>query len=1100
MSRWQLLFSSLWFYRKNYAGVVLGMALSCAIVVGALSVGDSVKASLEAMAFERLGKVSHALMPRERFVRLELTQALQKELNLPVAGYLHAEGIVSKTTGNRQLPGVQLLGVDANFWAMSHEAVPQAAQEMKGAWANPTLAQQLDLNVGDTLIIRMEKPSLLPRDAVVNAVEDAQVSLRIPIEGILPAEQLGNFNLKVNQLAPDNLFLPLDLLQSRLEQVGFVNRVLLASSNADNAALEKAEAAFKKLWTLEDAGLDILEVPQTNSLEVRTGRIFFDAHTADVVEALSTDSAQMLTYLVNHLKVGDKKTPYAMVTAIKPAPWMEGWPAEMGNAGVWLNQWTWDDLTPNPGDSLNMAYFAVDQAGQLVTREATFSVAGAIPNTGLIDPDMMPSYPGLAGSENCRDWDTGIPIDLDEIREKDEVYWDTYKGTPKAVITLARGQEIWNNRFGNLTAVRFNREQLEAQELSDTLLRQLEPPALGLFFTPVGMMASAATSASMDFSGLFIGFSFFIIIAALLLTALLTTFSLEQRTSEVGSLMALGWTSKQVQRQFTFEVLVLCLPAAILGLGLGWLFSSGILGGLTTLWQDAVGQWALGFHFSLRAFILGTTIGLTMALLALWPTLRRFRKQSLKMLLAGELTASSHLKKKKKSFAGLFALLCFGVGFVLLFTQQGADKGNQAGIFFGAGALLLMGGLFSLAALLNRWAKGAAKAPTQLGLALGNLTRRKGRSLSIAAMIACGAFLVFSLESYRQSAELTSDQRDSGTGGFALFAQATLPIYRDLNVAVNRDQFGLDEDLFQETSLVPFRLLSGDDASCLNLNRAQQPRVLGLQPQQMAQREAFRFKVSPDSQAQPWMGISYEKGSKVVPAFVDFNTMTYSLKLKVGDTLTYLDERGDSFEIQIAGALENSLFQGSLIVDEAAFSAFYPSQSGYQWFLIDTPNSNAEALALELEQALGDQGMRVRTAAEVLDSYNQVQNTYISIFQVLGGFGLILGSLGMGILVLRNILERRSELALMRAVGFRKGTLRRLLVAEHSILFLAGLLCGMVASLVAILPKLLSPSQAIPWTTLSILAVTLLLSGCFWTWLATRLSLSGTLVQALRKE
>jgi len=46
-----------------------------------------------------------------------------------------------------------------------------------------------------------------------------------------------------------------------------------------------------------------------------------------------------------------------------------------------------------------------------------------------------------------------------------------------------------------------------------------------------------------------------------------------------------------------------------------------------------------------------------------------------------------------------------------------------------------------------------------------------------------------------------------------------------------------------------------------------------------------------------------------------------------------------------------------------------------------------------------------------------VQNTYLNTFQVLGALGLLLGSAGLGVVVLRNVLERRAELAAMLATA-----------------------------------------------------------------------------------
>ena len=93
----------------------------------------------------------------------------------------------------------------------------------------------------------------------------------------------------------------------------------------------------------------------------------------------------------------------------------------------------------------------------------------------------------------------------------------------------------------------------------------------------------------------------------------------------------------------------------------------------------------------------------------------------------------------------------------------------------------------------------------------------------------------------------------------------------------------------------------------------------------------------------------------------------------------------------------------------------------------------------------------------MIDDLGTVQNTYLSIFQVLGGLGLILGSAGLGVVLLRNVLERRGELACLQAVGFGRPALVRLVLWEHWVLLGMGLAGGVAAAIVAVLPALRSP-------------------------------------------
>src|SRR5208283_667196 len=105
-------------------------------------------------------------------------------------------------------------------------------------------------------------------------------------------------------------------------------------------------------------------------------------------------------------------------------------------------------------------------------------------------------------------------------------------------------------------------------------------------------------------------------------------------------------------------------------------------------------------------------------------------------------------------------------------------------------------------------------------------------------------------------------------------------------------------------------------------------------------------------------------------------------------------------------------------------------------------------------------------------------------FQVLGGLGLLLGSAGLGVVVLRNVLERRGELALLAAVGFAPRILRRLVVVEHAVLLALGMALGMAAAVLALLPVLLSPPAQVRCGPLAATLGLVFLSGLFWTWAA----------------
>ena len=173
-----------------------------------------------------------------------------------------------------------------------------------------------------------------------------------------------------------------------------------------------------------------------------------------------------------------------------------------------------------------------------------------------------------------------------------------------------------------------------AATLGDALLNRLDPTAVGLRFEPVREQALAAAAESQDFGGLFLGFSFFLVVAALLLMALLFQFAIEQRSTEVGTLLAVGFTPKQVRRLLWFEGGALAVLGSVVGLLGGFAYARLMLEGLTTIWRDAVGTSALTFHAGPGTLAIGALAGTVVAWLTIALALRRQARQPARELLA----------------------------------------------------------------------------------------------------------------------------------------------------------------------------------------------------------------------------------------------------------------------------------------------------------------------------------------------------------------------------------------------------------------------------------------------------------------------------------
>jgi hypothetical protein len=435
--------------------------------------------------------------------------------------------------------------------------------------------------------------------------------------------------------------------------------------------------------------------------------------------------------------------------------------------------------------------------------------------------------------------------------------------------------------------------------------------------------------------------------------------------------------------------------------------------------------------------------------------------------------------------------------------------GSVAG-FFGAGNLALV----ALLAFQWTWLRSGGtglvagrgvKALAQLGFR--NATVRPGRSLVAVALIAFATFTIVAVDAFRKNdSSLAAMDRSSGSGGFALVAESLLPLHWDPNTEEGRNAFNLPypgEAGAVEMRIQTFRLRSGDDASCLNLYRPQNPRVLAPGGDFLSQ-GGFRFQSSlaetEEERANPWLLLKKIFPDGAVPVIGDANSMKYVLHLDPGGDFLLPRAGEGPLTLRLVATLADSVFQSELLMAEEPFLKNFPEASGFRFFLVDVAPENEEKAAALLEERLADYGLDARLTADRIAGFHRVENTYLSTFQSLGGLGLVLGTLGLGAVLLRNVLERRREIALLRAVGFRARDLGVVVLSENSLLLLLGVLTGALSAALAIVPALFERGGGLASESSLALLAAVIASGIVSSLLAVRSALRSPLLAALRSE
>jgi ABC-type lipoprotein release transport system permease subunit len=1180
MSTTRLLFRNLFFHWRGNLAVLLGVVVGTAVLTGALLVGDSLRGSLREQSLRRLGWVDQVLVT-SRFFRAQVADELQKKgVADRVAPALLLQGTASTPEGERRVRGVKILGVDQRFWKGFRPDAPDTLPP--GVVLTPALARELGLHPGDEIILETVSPSEIPRESPLGR-KDADAAFQqitFPVGTILDASDPASaFSLEASPEAPHTAFVALPVLQEKLgprdakrAAFGRVNALLAGGVHGDvqqklEAVLELADwelvlhtpasrvrsnADVKKLAEAvaqaASSHRDLLDYYEKEHpyISLESKRLILEPAMVEAAEKAAQEVrlrvAPTFVYLANSISHGGKEIPYSVVAALDPTqapplgPFLPPGVKALADNEIVLVDWKESPLKAKPGDEITLRYFPPEHQGETKERSATFRLAGFIPLQGpALDPDLTPEFPGITDKLTLKDWNHPLFSDIGErVRRNDERYWRDYRTTPKAYVTLKRGVELWGSRFGHYTSLRLapreaggDLEKLAA-DFGARLLHSLRSEQGGFVFDRVKEHSLEESQGGTDFGMLFLGFSFFLILAALLLVGLLFRLNLDRRASEVGLLIAAGYRRGVVRNLLLGEGGLIAVAGALLGTVVALGYAGLLLGFLRRTWPGGLDSSFLHLHWTWQSLGIGLGGAVVISVLIIAWVVRGLGKMAPYLLLRGQTTdENSPIAPGKPRWS--LGLLELGLaGGVCLLIAGLWVKGHEAkaGTFFSGGGLLLMAGLAGLSYWMRRTGHtsvGGHGTPAVGRLGLRNAARYPARSLLTAGLLAAAAFLLVAVESFRRQAGSDYLDPHSGSGGFALLAESDLPLFLDLNSDKGRDEVldrleqnwrqpGIEAKeirerreqtraLLSKVEVFAFRVKSGDDASCLNLYQPRRPRLLGV-PATLIGEGNFHFAASnaasPEEHLNPWHLL--DRLGDEVPVFGEQNTVVWMLKRNLGGTLDVPDAGGLSRTLRIDGLLSDSVFQNGLLMSEKRFLELYPGHEGYNFFLLRVPPEQMNEVKELLQLALADRGFAVTATRDRLEAYLAVENTYLSTFQALGGLGLLLGTLGLAVVLLRSVWERRGELALLRALGYRRGVLNWLVLAENGFLLLAGLGVGTLAALVSVTPSIASGEGHLPGPRLGLVLALAVSVGLLAAAGAAAATLRAALIPALRKE
>jgi putative ABC transport system permease protein len=114
-----------------------------------------------------------------------------------------------------------------------------------------------------------------------------------------------------------------------------------------------------------------------------------------------------------------------------------------------------------------------------------------------------------------------------------------------------------------------------------------------------------------------------------------------------------------------------------------------------------------------------------------------------------------------------------------------------------------------------------------------------------------------------------------------------------------------------------------------------------------------------------------------------------------------------------------------------------------------TPTAAAAAVQHLLDRRHGNQNdFRLTVPARLLAQQQQTQRIFAIVMSAVAGISLLVGGIGIMNIMLASVMERRSEIGLLRAIGARESDVVRQFLIETTVIALIGAAVGVVLGIV----------------------------------------------------
>jgi putative ABC transport system permease protein len=611
---------------------------------------------------------------------------------------------------------------------------------------------------------------------------------------------------------------------------------------------------------------------------------------------------------------------------------------------------------------------------------------------------------------------------------------------------------------------------------------------------PKAAVLDVAEQEGAGFTELFGTIGAFSVMAGILLLVNLFTMLAEERRTELGMLRALGFTRRRLTRTFALEGLLYALPAAVLGaglgLGIGWLVAV-VAGPLLGVAADGARYPLVLEPTSLAA---GAALGLLVSLVTVWlastriarlnivrairdlpePSRRRARRTLVLSVLGvaagasltvtgaiGEAgiplllgvpiaayAATPWLRRlageRRVRLAVGVVVLGWALGVVPLFPDVMAFDDPVVfvlqGVVSTAGAVSLVGGFDRVwAGLIARFARGNGLA-ARLGVAYP--LARPTRTSLLLGMFAMVVFVVTILSTVSVTFDRNSDTMatDVAVGADVLLDTAPGSRVDATTLATRHDIAGVAEvtrgvATFTADHLDAARAwtVTGFDAALLDRGV---PAALGSRDPAYTS-DAAAYRATLDDPTLAVVPDGFLAGAGATSAVV------------VGSTVTALDPAtGAPHDLTVVGVGNPDwLGTGVLVGQPLAADLTAGAETGVRSYVEVADHADPATVAAALNRTYLAAGADAAPITTLVDEGMGQLRGLFAMLQGYLGLGLLIGTAGLGVVMVRAVHERRQGIAMLRAMGASSRLVRSAMLVEAGLIVIQGTVIGVLLGL-----------------------------------------------------